>query len=181
MAYAKNKLRKNDKRWNKYRPITSAELEGIKWWWTHEVLQTFLGKNNIWFSDFWTMSNYKKWKTLAQSSQLAKNEIHNFLKNYSPSIWNKFVSLASLPWSSDKNSYTVWWKTIYRRHAYSLSWVKKDSAWNLISIRVQNPWNAQWTWKNYQDFTPSEFFNWFSAMSCGKIKTKTFLDNKSVS
>ena len=179
LAYAKNKLRKNDRNGNKYRPITSSELKKISWWWTHEVLQTFLGKNNIWFSDFWTMSNYKKGKTLAQSSQTAKNEIHNFLKNYVPSIWNKFVSLASLPWSSDRNSYTVWWKTIYRRHAYSLTWVKKDGKWNIKSITVLNPWNKWWQWKNYQDFTLDEFYKSFSAMSCGKVKTKTFLDNKS--
>ncbi len=175
LVYAKNKLRKNDRNGNKYRPITPSELKKISWWRTQEVLQTFLGKNNIWFSDFWTMKNFKKGKTLAQSSQTAKREINNFLRNYVPSIWNKFVSLASLPGSTDKKSYTVWWKTIYRKHAYSLTWIKKDKKWNIISITVLNPWNKWWQWKNYQDFTLDEFYKSFSAISCGKIKTKTFL------
>ena len=180
LAYAKNKLRKNDKNWNRYAPITPSEIQKIEWWWTHEVLTTFLGKENIWFNDFWTMKNYREGKRLSTLPLKVKNEITNFLKHYDPRIWNKFVSLASLTGSSDKNSYNVWWKILYHRHAYSLSWVKKDSAWNLVSIRVLNPWNTKWAWKNYQDFTPSEFFNSFSAMSCGKIKTRTFLDNKSV-
>ena len=180
LAYAKNKLRKNDKNWNRYTPITPSELQKIEWWWTHEVLTTFLGKQNIWFNDFWTMKNYREGKRLSVSSSTAKTEITNFLKHYNPRIWNKFVSLASLKGSSDKKSYNVWWKILYHRHAYSLSWVNKDGAWNIISIRVLNPWNAQWVWKNYQDFTPSEFFNSFSAMSCGKIKARTFLDNKNV-
>lgn len=179
LAYAKNKLRKNDKNGNKYHPITSIELEKIEWWWTHEVLQSFLGKNNIWFSDFWTMKNYKVYKrSLAQSPQCTKKEIHNFLKNYVPSIWNRFVSLASLPWSTDTKSYIVWWKKIYRRHAYSLTWVNKNSKWEIVSITVLNPWNDRWYWKSYQNFTLDEFYKAFSAISCGKVKTKTFLDNK---
>ncbi len=181
LAYAKNKLRKNDKQGNMYKPITPSELKKITWWWTHEVLTTFLWKNNIGFSDFWTMKNFLNNRTLSQSSPIAKNEIYKFLKNYNPSIGNKFVSLVSLPWSSDSKSYTVWWKKIYRRHAYSLTWVNKDSKWEIKSIRVLNPWNTQWVWENYQDFTLNEFFNSFSAMSCGKIKTKEFLNHKSVS
>lgn len=181
LAYAKNKLRKNDRQWNRYSPITPWEFAKIEWGWTHEVLTTFLGKNNIGFSDFWTQKNYKEWKLLSQSSNQAKTEMYNFLKNYNPSIWNKFVSLASLKWASDKISYTVWKNTLYYKHAYSLSWVTKDSSGNITSIRVLNPWNKQWAWKNYQDFTPQEFFNSFSAMQCWKVKTKTFLDNKGIS
>lgn len=179
LAYAKNKLRKNDKNGNKYRPITPAELKKIEWWWTHEVLQKFLGKNNIWFSDFWTLKNYRTWKRLSQSSQMAKNEIHNFLKNYIPGIGNKFVSLASLPGASDRKSYTVWWKTIFCSHAYSLTWVLKNSKWEVSSITVLNPRNAKWQWKNYQTFTLDEFYKSFSAIWCWKIKTKDFLNNKS--
>ena len=181
LAYAKNKLRKNDKQGNKYSPITEWEFAKIEWWWTQEVFTTFLWKNNIGFSDFWSMKNYRDNKTLSQLWKVAKKEICNFLKNYNPSIWNKFVSLASLPWSSDSKSYTVWWKKIYRRHAYSLTWVNKDSKWEIKSIRVLNPWNADWAWNNYQDFTLNEFFNSFSAISCGKIKTKEFLNHKSAS
>lgn len=181
LAYAKNKLRKNDKNGNKYSPITSSELNKISWWRTHEVLQTFIWKNNIWFNDFWTMKNYRNWKNLSQSPQNAKSQIHNFLKNYIPSIGNKFVSLASLPWSSDRKSYTIWWKTIYRKHAYSLTWVKKDNKWEIISITVLNPRNNWSTWWSTQEFSLIEFFQAFSAISCGKIKTKTFLDNKTIS
>ena len=174
LAYAKDKLRKNDRNGNRYRPMTHSELQKIKWWWTHEVLQKFLGKKNIWFNDFWTMKNYRNGKTLSQSPQTAKNEIHNFLRNFVPSIWNKFVSLASLPWSSDTDSYTVWWKKIYRKHAYSLTWVNKNSKWEIVSITVLNPWNDKWHWENYQNFTLDEFYKAFSAISCGRIKTKTF-------
>ena len=174
LAYAKNKLRKNDRNGNRYYPITSSELKRISWWWTKEVLQSFLGKQNIWFNDFWY--NDKK-EPLSKLSWTQKNEIHNFLKHYNPSIWNKFVSLSSLSWSNDTESYIVWWKKIYRKHAYSLTWVKKNSRWEIVSIRVLNPWNAQWTWKNYQDFTLNEFYSAFSAMSCGKIKIQNFLDN----
>ena len=131
LAYAKNKLRKNDAYWNRYRPITKEELKKINWWRTHEVLQTFLGKQNIWFSDYWTLAkNFRKGKPLNQLPQAKKYDILNYLKKYDSSIWNKFISLASLPWWSDQHSYTVWWKTIYYRHAYSISWIKKDSQWN---------------------------------------------------
>jgi hypothetical protein len=174
LAYAKNKLRKNDRNGNRYYPITSSELKRISWWWTKEVLQSFLGKQNIWFNDFW----YKnKKEPLSKLSWTQKNEIHNFLKNFNPKIWNKFVSLSSLSWSNDTESYIVWWKKIYRKHAYSLTWVKKYK-WEVVSIRVLNPRNAQWNWKNYLDFTLNEFYSAFSAMSCGKIRTQSFLDNK---
>ncbi len=181
LAYAKDKLRKNDRNGNRYRPMTHLELQKIKWWWTHEVLQKFLGKNNIWFSDFWTINNYKHKKTLAESPQNTRNEIHNFLKNYIPSIWNKFVSLASLPWVNDKKSYLVKWKRIYCWHAYSLAWVKKNKNWEIESIEVLNPWNNEFYWGSHQNFTLNEFFASFSAISCGKIKTKTFLGNKETS
>jgi len=180
LAYAKNKLRKNDRNWNRYAPITASELQKIEWWWTHEVLTTFLGKQNIWFNDFWTMKNYQAWKLLSTSSQNAKTEITNFLKHYDPRIWNKFVSLATLKWSSDRKSYTVWRNTLYHKHAYSLWGVQKDTTWNILNIRVHNPWNQKWAWKNYQDFTLNEFLNSFSAMSCWKIKTSNFLDQKAL-
>ena len=53
LAYAKNKLRPNNKAWNKYAPITERENKKIKWWWTKEVLETFLWKHNISFNTFW--------------------------------------------------------------------------------------------------------------------------------
>lgn len=179
LAYAKNR-RPNNRGWNKYSPITHEEFAKIKWWWPHEVLEKFLGKKNIWFSDFGTMKNYSSWKTLSQSSEGAKKEIYNFLKNYNPQIWNKFVSLASLHWSSDWKSYVIWWKTLYRKHAYSITWIKKEK-WEVKSITVLNPWNSWGAGKNYQDFTVDEFFQAFSAMWCWTINRQTFLDNKSMS
>ena len=112
LAYAKNKLRKNDRKWNKYRPITSAELEGIRWWWTKEVLETFLWKRNISFNTFW---DWDRKEPLHKMPWLIKNQITWFLKNYVPSIWNKFVSLSSIWWESDTKQYTVWWKIMYHK------------------------------------------------------------------
>jgi len=177
LAYAKNKLRKNDRKWNKYRPITSAELEGIRWWWTKEVLETFLWKRNISFNTFW---DWDRKEPLHKMPWLIKNQITWFLKNYVPSIWNKFVSLSSIWWESDTKQYTVWWKIMYHKHAYALTWVNKDSKWNIKTITVLNPWNAKWSWKNYMSFTLDEFFKAFSYMSCWKIKTRTFLGNKAI-
>lgn len=179
LVYAKNR-RPNNRIWNKYSPITQSEFARIEWWRPHEVLKKFLGKREIGFSDFWTMKNYQMWRTLFESSKHAKEEIYNFLKNYNPNIWNKFVSLASLHGSSDWKSYTVWWKTLYRKHAYSITWVKKEK-WEIKSIAVLNPWNTWWAWKNYQDFTVDEFFQAFSAMWCGTINRQTFLNGKSAS
>lgn len=177
LAYAKNKLRKNDRNGNRYCPITPAELKKITWWWTKEVLQTFLGKHNIWFNTFWDKN---KKQSLDKVSNNQKTQITWFLKNYVPSIWNKFVSLSSIWWKSDTMQYTIGWKTLYYSHAYALTKVNKDWQWNIKSITVLNPWNREWNWKNYQDFTLDEFFQSFSFISCGKIKTKTFLDEKSM-
>lgn len=178
LAYAKNR-RKNDRAWNQYAPITSAELQKISWWWTHEVLQTYLWKQNIWFNDFWTQSNFKNNKVLDQSSQKSKDDIKNFLKHYNPKIWNKFVSLASKIGKTDHENYKIGWKTIYCKHAYSISKVEKTSSWDIKYIRVLNPRNQKWDWKNYLNFTLDEFYKWFSAMQSWTVKVKNFLDNKS--
>ena len=172
LAYAKNKLRKNDKKGNKYRPITTSELRKIEWWQTREVLQSFLGKKNIAFNDFWYRDG---WAPMTKLGNKQKEDIKNYLKHYDPSIWNKFVWLNSLTWKSDRDSYIIWWKRVYRRHAYSLAWVNKNKKWELASIRVLNPWNAKWNWKNYLNFTVDEFFKAFHAMSCWKINTRNFL------
>ena len=175
LAYAKNKLRKNDKQWNKYSPITPWEFSGIKWWWTKEVLESFLWKHNIKFNTF---GEKKRSKSLEKISENEKRQIIWFLRNYSWDIWNRFVSLSSIWWKSDTKQYKVWWKTIYHNHAYALTWVNKDSSWNIKSIKVLNPRNRQWDWKNYQDFTIDEFFQAFSYMSCGKLNTKEFLNDE---
>jgi hypothetical protein len=174
LAYAKNR-RPNNTEWNKYKPITPTELKKIKWWWTKEVLETFLWKHNISFNTFWDKNREKSLNKISSSQ---KSEITWFLKNYVPNIWNKFVSLSSIWWKSDTEQYSIGGKTMYHKHSYALTWVNKDSKWNIKTITVLNPWNTKWSWKNYMSFTPDEFFKAFSYMSCGKIKAKTFLDNK---
>lgn len=174
LAYAKNKLRKNDRKWNAYAPITHSELGKIAGWWTKEVLETFLWKNNISFNTFGDRNRKNAMSTMYWDN---KKQIIWFLKNYKPSIWNKFVSLSSIWWNSDKIKYTIGWKTMYHKHAYALKWVAKDSKWNIKYIRILNPRNEKWEWKNYQNFTLDEFFKAFSYMSCGKVKTQTFLNN----
>ena len=164
LAYAKNKLRKNDKQGNMYRPITSWELSKIEWWRMKEVFESFLGKNNIGFNTFWDKNRKNALNTIPQTS---KNQLTWFLKNYTSSIWNKFVSLSSIWWKSDSDKYTIGWKTMYHKHAYALTWVNKDSNWNIKSITVLNPRNKKWDWKNYLNFTLDEFFQAFSFISCG--------------
>lgn len=177
LAYAKNKLRKNNKEGNKYRPITSWEFSKISWWRMKEVFETFLWKHNIWFNTFWDKKRKKPLNTISQNN---KRQIIWFLKNYVPNIWNKFVSLSSIWWKSDSDKYTIGWKTMYHKHAYALTKVNKDWNWNIKWITVLNPRNSEWDWNNYLNFTVDEFFQAFSYMSCGKIKTETFLDNKSI-
>lgn len=177
LAYAKNR-RPNNAQWNRYYPITEAEFKKITWWWTHEVLQTFLGKQNISLNTFW--DNTRK-RSLSMINSRKKEEITWFLKNYNPNIWNRFVSLSSIWWESDTKQYTIGWNTLYHKHAYSLAWVKKDSRWEIKHITILNPWNTdRKPWWNYQDFTLNEFFQAFSYMSCWKIKTSEFLNEKSL-
>lgn len=176
LVYAKNKLRKNDKQGNRYSPITPWEFAKIRWWLTHEVLQTFLWKQNISFNHFWYWRGWNK--PLKDLSNVQKSQIIWFLKNYVPSIWNKTLSLGSLQWD-DRKQYKVWKNTIYHWHAYSVKKVNKNEKGEIKSITILNPRNSKsWAWKQYQDLTIDEFFSAFSVMSCGKIKTKTFLDNK---
>ena len=177
IAYAKNR-RPNNKIWNRYSPITHEEFEKIRWWWMKEVFETFLWKNNISFNTFWDQTRRNPLKSISQNN---KEQIVWFLKNYTPQTWRKFVSLSSIWWESDTKQYTVGWKTMYHKHAYSLTWINKDSKWNIKSLKVLNPWN-DWRqgWK-YLDLTLDEFFQAFSYMSCGTINMQTFLDNKSMS
>ncbi len=186
IAYAKNRVRKNDKQWNRYYPITPQEFKKVAWWVLTEALTTFLGKKNITFSKYrikkgpsetlpWWNKYIKQWLEKLNSWQ--KEEIVRFLKNYQPKIWNKFVELFSWQWESDRKLYTIWWKTLYRKHAYSLTKIEKTKEWEIKSITVLNPWNsARWDWKQYLTFSLDEFFKAFSSMSCGTINTSTFLN-----
>lgn len=177
LAYAKNK-RPNNKRWNKYSPITEEEFSKIQWWWMKEAFETFLWKQNINFNTFWDKTRKH---SLSNTSSNEKKQIIWFLKNYEPEIWNKFISLSSIWWKSDTKRYDVWWKRVYHGHAYALTWINKNNKWEIKSIRILNPWNTdEKPWWNFQDFTLNEFFQSFSFVSCWKIKTKEFLNEKSL-
>jgi hypothetical protein len=86
LAYVKNK-RRNNRDWNRYAPVSRWEMQGIVWWATKEVLQTFLGRHNIWFSDFWTERLWASWQTLSALPQRKKDEITNYLRNFNWRTW----------------------------------------------------------------------------------------------
>ncbi len=179
LAYVKNK-RKNNKAWNKYAPVNQWEMRSINWWSVENALSTFLGKNNIWFSNFWTLPIWKQWKTLASASNQQKTEITNYLKNFNWKVWNRFTSLVTAPspkWDSE--SFNVWWKTFWKGHAYALNSVEKDWSWKITHINVKNPWNnPNKPWGSNLALSLNEFFRAFSYVWVWKIKVDTFLDNK---
>ena len=181
LAYVKNR-RPNDKNWNKYAPISEWEYQNTVWGSTAEVLQTFLGKNNIWFSNFWSYDIIKNRKTLSYLSQDRKTEINNFFTNYNWTIWNSFAFLATAPWAKwewDTESFLVWWNRFYHNHAYALQSVEKDWMWNVSRINIRNTWNDQHRdWKWDLALTLDDFFNAFSYIEVWRIKADTFLDNK---
>jgi len=174
LAYVKNK-RRNNRDWNRYAPVSQREMQWITWWTTHEVLQTFLGRHNIWFSDFWTGRLWTSWQTLSALSQRKKNEITNYLRNFNWRTWNTFTDLITAPskwW--DRNSFRVWWNTLYNQHAYALSSVDKN-----LNVYVKNPWNNQRkAWGTEIKLSLNEFFYAFSYIGIWKIKVNTFLDNR---
>lgn len=179
IAFVKSK-RRNDTEWNRYSPVTLWEYQSIAWWSIEWALTTFLGKNNIWFSNFGTYPIWKSWQPLSAASQSQKTEMTNYLKNFNWSIWNKFTCLATAPspqW--DRESFNVWWNTFRKNHAYALESVEKDSNWNISYVNVKNPWNDKFqAWGAASRITLNEFFNTFSYMWAWKIKTNTFLDDK---
>ena len=179
LAYVKNK-RRNNRDWNRYAPVSRWEMQWIVWWATNEVLQTFLGRHNIWFSDFWTGRLWASWQTLSALPQGKKDEITNYLRNFNWRTWNTFTDLGTAPskrW--DRDSFQVWWNTLYKQHAYALVSVKKDSNWNPIEIEAQNPWNSQRkVWGDNIKLSLNEFFHAFSYIGIWKIKIDTFLDDK---
>ena len=172
LAYAKKRLHID---WE----ITKAEFQKIWWWTIDEALQTFLGKYNIWFCDFWTYESCKdKWEPLNIASDQVKGEIKNFLKNYNTWIGNRYAWVSSLPMMNKDQwrIYYIWWKCLFRWHAYSITWVSKDKYWNIEHITVLNPWNDKGEWENYQKFTFDEFLQAFSYITVWKINMKHFLN-----
>ena len=184
IAYVKNR-RPNNREWNKYAPISEWEYQNTVWGSTAEVLWIFLGKNNIWFSNFWSYNIIKNRRTLSSLDQNKKTEISNFFRNYNWRIWNSFAFLATAPWAKwewDTESFLVWWNRFYHNHAYALQSVERDWMWNVSRINIRNPWNDQYRdWKWDISLTLNDFFNAFSYIEVWKIKTDTFLDNKWVS
>ena len=181
IAYVKNR-RQNNKEWNKYAPVSEWDYQNTVWWSTGEVLQTFLGRNNIWFTNFWSGSIIKNKQTLSSLNQNMKTEIGNFFKNYNWKIWNSFAFLCTAPWAQwqwDTESFLVWWNRFYHNHAYALQSVERDWSWNVSKINIRNPWNDQfrdWSWD--LSLTLNDFFNAFSYIEVWRIKADTFLDNK---
>ena len=179
IAYVKSK-RRNDAEWNRYSPVTEWEYQAISWWTIEGALRTFLGGNNIWFSNFGTFPIWKSWASLASGSQSQITEITNYLKNFNWRIWNQFSCLTTAPSpGGDSESFRVGWNTFWKNHAYALDSVEKDSQWNIRYINVKNPWNDQRkAWGSDLSLTLNEFFNAFSYMWVWKIKVDTFLDNR---
>lgn len=184
IAYVKNR-RPNNKNWNKYAPVSEWEYQNTVWGSTGEVLQTFLGRNNIWFCNFWSYDVIKNKDTLSSLDQNKKTEISNFFRNYNWRVWNSFAFLATAPWAKwewDTESFLVWWNRFYHNHAYALQSVEKDWMWNVSRINIRNPWNDQyrdWSWD--LSLTLNDFFHAFSYIEVWRIKADTFLDNKWVS
>lgn len=178
IAYVKSR-RLNNTEWNKYSPVTEWEYTSIVWLSVEEAFRTFIGKNNIWFSNFGTFPIWKNWKTLAEASESQKTEMTNYLKNYNWNIWNSFTCLTTAPsprW--DAESFEVSWKTFWKNHAYALDSVEKDSNWDISYINVKNPWNNNELWGSSSRLTLDEFFKTFSYMWVWKVKIDTFLDNE---
>ena len=177
IAYVKNR-RKNDREWNKYSPVTEWEYQTTVWWFTDEVVRTFLWRHNMSVSYLWN-----NWRTLATFSPKRQQEIKGILKNFDPSIWNRFISLVTppAPWW-DSSAFNVWWHTIYNKHAYAVSSVQKDSSWNIAYVNIKNPRNNRhMPWGTNISLTFNEFLNSFSYIWVCKIKVDTFLDDKWIS
>ena len=178
IAYAKNK-RPNNKSWNVYSPVKELEMNAIwKWWYMDEVFKTFLGRNNIGFSNFWIARSDRNWKTLSLLSKNKKTEIINYLKNFDWKIWNKFTHLSTPRFKSWDDTFNVWWNTLYSNHAYALLSVEKDSNWDITCINVKNPRNSNKQWGSELSLTLPEFFEAFNYIWVWTIKVDRFLDNR---
>lgn len=176
LAYVKNK-RDNNAEWNKYSPVTYDEIVAATNTWTMtRVLQVFLWKHNIGFSDFWSNFTDNEGLLLSSLPQERKTEITNYLKHFDGTIWNKFTNLGT-PVRENKDwdsaSFEVWWKTMYYWHTYALSSVDDD-----LNIYVKNPRNNNEPWGSEVKLSLNEFFNSFSLIRVGRIKVDTFLDDE---
>lgn len=179
IAYAKNK-RPNNKAWNTYDPVTDRDFKNIEYGWTHEVLQTFLWYNNIWFNDFGTRYSHDYWHTLSSLWRRTKEQIKNSLKNFEWTIWNKFVSLWTtwVEWWSSV-PFTVWEHTLFHAHAYSVSSVELDANWELQYINIKNPRNNKSIiWWGTMKLTFDEFCKAFSFVWIWTIKVDSFLNTR---
>lgn len=182
IAYVKNR-RPNSKAWNKYAPVTEEEYKRTAGWWMKEVFDTFLWKSNINFNTFWDKMRATPLRDIPQN-QLS--QLVWFLQNYNPSTWDKYVSLSSLWWKSDRRQYTVWQNPtpINFGHAYCLSSVDKDSNGKILQVNLTNPRNDKyswWPWLADISLSLPEFLAAFSYISVWHIKADTFLDDNWIS
>lgn len=154
---------------NKYSPITENDFKAIAWWKSDNAMKVLIGKENIEYTVFW-------WEfALKRISSTQKDLLKENLKDYNPSIWNKYVSLSSLSYKEVNKEYDVWWKKLYRGHAYILAWVIKDASWEIKSIEVLNPFNKTWDGQNFLSFTFEEFLHAFRRVAIWRVKTQSFL------
>lgn len=177
IAYVKNR-RPNNKIWNKYAPITKEEYTAAKWWWTKEVLDTFLWRDKIGFHTFWDPNRARPLSETLTESQ--KASLIWYLKNFNIYNWNQLVSLSSIWLKSDSHSYKVWSNLMFYRHAYALRSVDKDAYGNITNIKVTNTWNDRFSeipWYADLNLTLPQFLKAFSFIWAWKLQNR-FMNEK---
>ena len=181
IAYTKNRRTDNDI-WNAYSPVTDTEFKEIEYGWTHDVLWTFLGQNNIEFNDFWTSYSNSCWFSISSLPNVNKQQIRDCLKNFDWTIWNKFISLWT-KWNEgwDSVPFRVWKHTLFHCHAYSVSSVEKNDKWEVEYINIKNPRNDESiAWWTNMKLTFNEFCKAFSFFWMWIIKVDRFLNTRPI-
>lgn len=105
-----------------------------------------------------------------------KLKILNWLRSYDPKdLWTMSATSKFKKWKSDKNSYEVWWETVYYGHAYCICGVEKE--WDIIkNVILENPWNNDnKKWWHKIRLSVDDFLKNFSLVNIGH-KTDNFLN-----
>lgn len=111
-----------------------------------------------------------------KSGTYNRQKILNWLRNYDPKdLWIMSATSNFKKWKSDKNSYEVWWETVYYGHAYCICGVEKE--WDIIkNVILENPWNnGNKEWGHKIKLTIYDFLKSFSLVNIGH-KTDNFLN-----
>jgi hypothetical protein len=162
--YAKYALHQPQKR------ITTSEIQRIAWWISWFALQNFLGAKSL--EGF---SYTGRGQSLGKMKENDKINMTNLLKSFNLSDGQGFLTVGTLPWSSDRKSYSVGWHTLYHSHAYAITNVEKQQGM-IKSITVLNPRNTATT-QGWSKITMSlnDFFSAFGQMDVWRI-TSNFLN-----